>query len=253
VHRSTFLAALIGGLVAALAVAALFLGTGLGDDDPEPDRVRRSVPAVEGAPTVSQVYARAGRAIVRVDARERGTPLPAGRPRLSDDVATGTGFVVTRTGTIVTNAHVVAGGPVVTVRFRRRGKRYRARVIGRERSSDLALLKIRARRLPTLGLGASRPVRVGDRAIALGNPLGLERTLTLGVVSAVNRRIRAPDGATIDRVLQTDAAINPGSSGGPLLDERGRVIGVTTQSGGPSIGYAVPVDRVKRALERQRR
>jgi putative serine protease PepD len=247
--RRTILAAVVAGLVSAAAVALLL------DDDPAPQpppRAAASPPARE-APTVTEVYARAQKAIVRIDARPRGTPLPEGRPSLDDGVATGSGFVIDRRGTIVTNYHVIAGGPMVTVRFRRAGRRYRARIVSRDRSADLALLRIRPRgRVRPLPLGDSGTVRVGDTALAIGNPLGLEHTLTLGVVSSVRRTIEAPDGSRVRRVVQTDAAINPGSSGGPLLDDHGRVIGVNTQSGGPSIGYAVPVDTVKRAVKRLR-
>ena len=247
--RRTIFVALVAGLVSALAVALLLRD----DDEPAPAAAPDAAPAPRGAPSVSDVYARARDGVVRIDARPRGTPLPDGRPSLDDGVATGSGFLIDQRGSIVTNAHVIAGGPVVTIRFRRGGKRYHARVVGRDRSSDLALLKIRPRgKLRPLPLGDSREVRVGDTALAIGNPLGLERTLTLGVVSSVRRSIEAPDGSRVKRVVQTDAAINPGSSGGPLLDGRGRVIGVNTQSGGPSIGYAVPVDTVKRVVAKLR-
>ena len=248
-HRSTVLAAVLGGLVGAAAVLGVVLAAGIGDGDE-----RRTVTTARGAPAPSPhaVYERTRRAIVRVDARPRGTPLPRGRPRLDDGVATGSGFVVDRAGHVVTNAHVVAGGPLVTVRFSRGGRRYDARVVESDRSTDLAVLRIRAGSLAPLELGRSREVRVGDPAIALGNPYGLERTLTLGVVSAVGRRIEAPDGSDIEGVVQSDAAINPGSSGGPLLDARGRVIGVNSQSGGDSISYAVPVDTLRRVLTRLR-
>ena len=248
-HRSTVLAAVLGGLVAAAAVLAAALATGIGEGD-----TRRIVTTVRDGPAASPsaVYERARRAIVRIDARPRGTPLPRGRPRLDDGVATGSGFVVDRTGLVVTNAHVVAGGPLVTVRFERGGRRYSASVVGRDRSTDLAVLRIRAGSLAPLELASSRAVRVGDPAIALGNPYGLERTLTVGVVSALGRRIEAPDGSDIDDAVQTDAAIAPGSSGGPLLDARGRVIGVNSQSGGNSIAYAVPADTLRRLLSRLR-
>jgi S1-C subfamily serine protease len=245
--RSTLIVAVVAGLVSAGVVAAIL---GPRTERVETHTITRTTQA-PAAPSAGAVFARARRALVRIDARPHGTRLPKGRPRLDDGVATGSGFVVDRAGTIVTNDHVVAGGPLISVRFTRGGRLYRARVLRRDRSSDLALLRIRARALEPLPLGDSRAVRVGDTALALGNPFGLENTLTVGVVSAVGRVIHAPGGAAITHVVQTDAAINPGNSGGPLLDERGRVIGVNSQSGGPSIGYAVPVDRVKALLRRR--
>src|SRR4051794_32262604 len=167
--RITVLAAVVGALVGGIAVAALV---------PRRERVverpATQPVAAPAAPTVSEVYGRAKPAIVRIDARPRGTRLPKGRPRLDDGVATGTGFVVDRRGTIVTNDHVVAGGPLISVRFTRGGKLSRARVVPRARPADLALVRIRAPGLEPLPLGDSAQVRVGQTAIALGNPFGLE-------------------------------------------------------------------------------
>jgi putative serine protease PepD len=177
-----------------------------------------------------------------------------GPPTEDDGVATGTGFAIAG-GRIVTNQHVVADADVVAVRLD--GRRVRARVVGSDASTDLAILRLpreRARQLPTLPLGRSADVRPGDTAIAIGNPFGLARTLTEGVVSAVGRRITAPDGARIRDAIQTDAAVNPGNSGGPLLDGRGRVIGVIAQSRGDGLSFAVPIDTLRdisRELERR--
>jgi S1-C subfamily serine protease len=253
----TALVALLAGLVSAIAVAALILGTGIGDDDDggdttAPARATGAAPA----PSTGDVFRQATRGIVRVDARPPGTRIPSGPPREDDGVATGTGFVIDRDGSIITNDHVAEGGSEVSVRFGEDDRRIDARVIGRDPSTDLALLRIdpgRAGDFTALPLGKSGDVRVGDTAIAIGHPFGLERTLTVGVVSSTGRNIDAPNGAEIADAVQTDAAVNPGNSGGPLLDSRGRVIGVNSQGRGEGIAFAVSVDTLKRVLPALRR
>jgi S1-C subfamily serine protease len=145
-------------------------------------------------------------------------------------VATGTGFVLDREGFILTNAHVVENARRVRVRIDE-GTLVDAEVVGSDLSTDLAVLRVdpRGADLRPVPLGVSRDVEVGDPVLALGNPFGLEDTVTSGIVSALQRQLRAPDGFTIDGVIQTDAAVNPGNSGGPLMDARGRVIGVNSQ------------------------
>jgi S1-C subfamily serine protease len=167
--------------------------------------------------------------------------------------ATGSGIVIDSNGTILTNYHVVENAIKVTVSFEK-GKTVEAQVVGKDPSNDLAVLRIHpdGLTLHPLTLGSSSGVEVGDPVYAIGNPFDLERTLTTGVISALQRQITAPNGFTIDNVLQTDAPINPGNSGGPLLDTDGRVIGINSQietggSGGGSvgIGFAVPIDTAK--------
>jgi S1-C subfamily serine protease len=255
---SPLLAALLGGLASGCAVAAIFLLAGAGDDDdtaatkPPPRQAQQA--AAPAPPSVGEVYRRARRAVFVVEGRPSGVEWPDGPPREDDGVATGTGFAIAG-GRIVTNQHVVADADVVAVRLD--GRRVRARVVGSDASTDLAILRLpreRARNVPTLPLGRSADVRPGDTAIAIGNPFGLARTLTEGVVSAVGRRITAPDGARIRDAIQTDAAVNPGNSGGPLLDGRGRVIGVIAQSRGDGLSFAVPIDTLRdisRELERR--
>ena len=244
------LAAVAAGLVSAVVVAALILATGIGDDgeDAAPAGAAGAGPA--SAPSVRAVFERAQRGIVRVDARPRGRRIPSGPPRPRDGVATGTGFVIGNDGSIVTNDHVVEGGNQVSIRFEEGDRRIDARVVGRDASTDLALLRIDPERadFEPIPLGDSGAVQVGDTAIAIGHPFGLERTLTLGVVSSTDREIDAPNGFEIDGAVQTDAAINPGNSGGPLLDARGRVIGVNSQGRGNGISFAVPVDTIKRVV-----
>jgi S1-C subfamily serine protease len=246
--RSTLIAALLGGLVSGLAVAAVLLAAGATEDDEDPAAVRAPEAATTAAtaPTIDQLYRRARTAVFVVEGAPAGVDWPEGPPRVGDGVASGTGFAVAG-GRIVTNHHVVADAERVAVRLD--GRRVLARVVGSDAGTDLAVLRLpprRARRLATLPLGRSAGVRPGDTAVALGNPYGLRRTVTAGVVSAVGRRITAPDGSPIRDVIQTDAAINPGNSGGPLLDVDGRVIGVISQSRGAGLGFAVPVDTLRR-------
>jgi putative serine protease PepD len=169
--------------------------------------------------------------------------------------ATGSGFVVSKDGLIVTNEHVVDGASQVQVKVGTSDQAQDATVVGADPSRDLALLKVDATNLPTLSLGDSSSVGVGDPTYAIGNPFGLDHTLTTGIVSALQRSLQAPDGATIDGAIQTDAALNPGNSGGPLLDADGRVIGVNSQiqtgsssgaeGGNVGIGFAIPANTVK--------
>ncbi len=253
--RRTVLIALVSGLAAALTVSAVFMAAGAFDDDSPAPRAAASPSAARGEAT-STLFRRARNGVVLVEARRPGTPLSFGRPSRDDGIATGTGFVVDEAGHIVTNDHVAAGGRVVTVQAGPRTRRVRARVVGRDPSTDLALLRVdpsEAPELEPLPLGHSEDVRVGDTAIAVGNPFGLQRSLTAGVVSAVDRSIDAPDGFPIEGAVQTDAAINPGNSGGPLLDRAGRVIGVLAQSQSDGIAYAVPVDTLRRVMPELRR
>jgi S1-C subfamily serine protease len=170
--------------------------------------------------------------------------------------ATGSGIVIDSNGTILTNYHVVENAIKVTVSFEK-GKAVEAKVVGKDPSNDLAVLRIPTDGLTLhpLTLGSSNAVQVGDPVLAIGNPFDLERTLTTGVISALQRQITAPNGFTIDNVLQTDAPINPGNSGGPLLNAAGQVIGINSQietggSGGGSvgIGFAVPIDTAKNEI-----
>ena len=183
--------------------------------------------------------------------------------RSSQGTATGTGFAITKDGYLVTNAHVIEGASTVTVKVGD-GASHTAKVVGVDESTDIALLKIDTggAALKTVALGDSSAVSVGDPVFAIGNPYGLDRTLTTGVVSALQRSIDAPNGFAISNVIQTDAALNPGNSGGPLLDGQGRVIGVNSQIESSSsatgqgqnsgVGFAVPSDTVRRVVDQLR-
>ena len=174
--------------------------------------------------------------------------------------ATGSGFVVSSDGLIVTNAHVVEGASEVTVKVGTGGDQLPAKVVGIDTSRDLALLDVDGSDLPALQLGDSSKVEVGDATYAIGNPYGLDHTLTTGVVSALDRQLQAPDGAVISGAIQTDAALNPGNSGGPLLDASGKVIGVNAQiatggnaqGGNVGIGFAIPSATVSQFVQQAR-
>jgi putative serine protease PepD len=183
---------------------------------------------------------------------------------ITTQIGTGSGFVVSNDGYIVTNAHVVEGANGQIKAKVGDGKTVDAKLIGQDASTDLALLKVNATNLKPLALGDSSTVQVGDPAYAIGNPFGLDRTLTTGVISALQRQISSPNGFSIDNVLQTDAAINPGNSGGPLFNAQGQVIGVNSQiestsntsSGGQAgnvgIGFAIPSNTVKSVVSQLR-
>jgi S1-C subfamily serine protease len=181
---------------------------------------------------------------------------PFGFPLQQEGLATGSGFVLDTDGYILTNAHVVEGARDASVRFEEGGDLVDAKVVGRDLSTDIAVLKVNPSdaKLKPLPLGNSSRVRVGDPAIAIGNPFGYDRTVTTGIISALQRQIRAPNGFTIGHVIQTDAPINPGNSGGPLLNAAGEVIGINSQiatagsRGSVGIGFAVPINTAKKVV-----
>ena len=164
----------------------------------------------------------------------------------------GSGFVITRDGQIVTNNHVIDGADRITVQFQNDAKEYEATVIGRDKETDLAVIKIETdRALPTLRFGDSEAIQVGEWVLAIGNPFGLENTVTAGIISAKYRNLRV---GPFDNFLQTDAGINPGNSGGPLLNLDGEVVGVNTliNAAGQSLGFAVPSNQAKRIIDQLR-
>src|SRR4051795_3492935 len=236
---------LVGALAGAAIAVALFVFTG---HDKGPSALRAA--GGQLAPThVGQIYAKASPGVVSVAVRE------------GQAQSTGTGFVIDRQGTIVTNAHVVGGAGTAQVRFGDQGRTLDAPVLGTDPSSDLAVLRVDPSLtgvLHPLALADSGKVHVGDNVVAIGNPFGLDRTATAGIVSGIGRHIQSPNGFGIDEVIQTDAPINPGNSGGPLLDARARVIGVNSQietgpglgRGNVGIGFAVPSNAVRDVVPR---
>jgi putative serine protease PepD len=206
--------------------------------------------------TVGQVYKRAYRGVVQITVRTTQTvPTPWGGDSQTSE-AQGSGFVVSADGRIVTNEHVVEGASSITVKFWN-GKTYAARVVESDASLDLAVLKVDAPGsvLHPLTLADSSDVQVGDAVVAIGSPFGLSETVTSGIVSAVHRRITATNNATIANAIQTDAAINHGNSGGPLLNAEGQVIGVNSQiesdsGGNDGVGFAVSSNTLHQLLSR---
>jgi S1-C subfamily serine protease len=261
---SNLISGIAGGLV-VLAVGGTLLGTGLINTGDTRREIIREVPAPSAALAnadgkalgVASIYRRTAPGVVFVQARVVAqTDSPFGFPLEQEGLATGSGFVLDKDGYILTNAHVVEGAKNVSIRFDEGGDLIDARVVGRDLSTDIAVLKVNPSdtKLRPLPLGNSSHVQVGDPAIAIGNPFGYDRTVTTGIISALQRQIKAPNGFTITHVIQTDAPINPGNSGGPLLNSRGQVIGINSQiatagsRGSVGIGFAVPINTAKRVM-----
>jgi putative serine protease PepD len=209
----------------------------------------------DGRTQVAQIYDEASPSVALIQAEVTQETLSPFGPQGGSGTASGSGFVYDDKGHIVTNAHVVEGADAITVSFGDR-EALDAEVTGILVGSDLAVLKVDPSQVPAeaLPLADSSSLDVGDPVVAIGNPFGLERTVTTGIISALQREIQAPDGTTIRDVIQTDAAINPGNSGGPLLDEEGSVIGVNTQivsqsGGNEGIGLAVPSNTVEKIVD----
>ena len=250
-------ASLLGGGAALAGARAL----GAFDDSTtvvEATPISSAQPSAPGSTSidVGQIYRQSGPGVVQITSTSRGAPstdvfgntLPGSAQR-----ALGSGFVIDKDGHIVTNYHVIQGASEIEVSFSNKDT-VEAKVVGSDPSTDLALLKVDvdAKALTPLSLADSDKVDVGDPVVAIGNPFGLERTVTAGIVSALQREVRAPNNYTIDHVIQTDAPINSGNSGGPLIDAEGRVIGVNSQietanggGGNVGIGFAVPSNTVK--------
>jgi S1-C subfamily serine protease len=267
-----FLSALVGG---GVVVAVLAASGSLSSSSKTVTEVQAAAPATSstassssaiptrsgggGGLSAHEIYERTAPSVVKVTStivRQSESPFGFGESQ-QQGIATGSGFVINANGTILTNWHVVENASKVTVSFEH-SKTVEAHVVGKNPSQDLAVLKIPTEglNLHPLTLGDSSAVEVGEPVVAIGNPFGLSRTLTTGVISALQREITAPNGFAIDNVLQTDAPINPGNSGGPLLNARGQVIGITSQietGGGGSdgnigIGFAVPINTAKSEL-----
>jgi len=257
-----FIAALLGGAVVAAVIAA----TGGLDTSTSTVTTVQSVPLqpsnasqVTTGLTPHQIYVRDAPRVVFVTSTivQQGESSPfnlfGGGETQRRGKATGSGIIIDGNGTILTNYHVVENAVKVQVSLEK-GQNVDAQVVGKDPSNDLAVLRISTDGLTLhpLTLGDSSKAQVGDPVLAIGNPFDLERTLTTGVISALQRQITAPNGFAIDNVLQTDAPINPGNSGGPLLNAQGQVIGINSQietggagNGSVGIGFAVPINTAK--------
>ena len=246
--------AALGGAVAVGAVALLggLDGGTTVVTETVAAQTTRSAPPTGNAISVNEIYERAAPGVVQITSTSRATDAFSG----DTPSALGSGFVVDKAGHVVTNFHVVEGADAIRVSFSNRDT-VQAELVGTDPSTDLAVLRVdsSASALTPLPLGDSDLVRVGDPVVAIGNPFGLDRTATAGIVSALQRLIQAPNRFTIDHVIQTDAPINKGNSGGPLLNDRGQVIAVNTQietggisTGNVGIGFAVPSNTVKDVL-----
>jgi S1-C subfamily serine protease len=262
--RTPFASALLGGLVVGI-FGWIAIGAGWIASDDDSGATVASAPlaaavsdAEDGGPTVNEIYRKDSPGVVLVESTQgaQASPTdPFGQP--GGGTATGSGFVIDEDGHIVTNAHVVEGAESVQVTLGEDGESFDADVVGADPSTDIAVLQVDAPddQLHPLTLGDSGSVEVGDPVVAIGNPFGLDRTVTAGIVSALQREIRSPNGFTINDVIQTDAPINPGNSGGPLLDAAGRVIGVNSQieasggNGNVGIGFAVPIDTTREVAQ----
>jgi putative serine protease PepD len=236
---------LLALLLAAGVGAAVGAGVALQTEgDPVAAETTTAATAESVAETTSStagLYKRVRDAVVEVHASNGG-----------GGAATGSGFVIDKQGHIVTNQHVVSGAESVSVEFSD-GSEVEAEIVGTDPSTDIAVLDVNrpAAQLTTVSFASEGSLEVGDPVVAIGSPFGLDGTLTTGVISALGREIRSPNGFTIENAVQTDAALNNGNSGGPVLDTQGRVVGVAAQirsenGGNVGIGYAIPGDTAKR-------
>ncbi|MDO9562492.1 MAG: trypsin-like peptidase domain-containing protein [Bradyrhizobium sp.] len=246
-RRTTVVLAAVAGLVLAFTGAKFWFA-------PSATSVARAIEQrgafSEAERGTIEIFERVSPSVVQVAARSGSTPISEDETPSSS----GTGFIWDHQGHVVTNEHVVQGAKTVALRFAS-GEVAEAEVIGVAPNYDIAVLRISNARQPPppFAIGSSADLKVGQAAFAIGNPFGLDQSMTSGIISALKRRLPTSSGREIGNVIQTDAAINPGNSGGPLLDSAGRLIGVTTAIFSPSganagIGFAVPVDIVNRVV-----
>jgi S1-C subfamily serine protease len=266
IFRSPFGSALVGGAVVALfgwiAIAAGWVEAE-GDDSTTTTTTAVAAPLPSpivdedsgGGNTINEIYRRDGQGVAFIEADQPAQESSPFGPPQGGGTATGSGFVIDTDGHLVTNSHVVAGATSIQVKLGSSDTTHSAKVVGTDPATDVALLEVDAPadRLHPLALGDSSKLQVGDPVVAIGNPFGLDRTVTSGIVSALQRQIQAPNGFSISHVIQTDAAINPGNSGGPLIDAGGNVIGINAQiqtgtGGNVGIGFAIPINTAREVV-----
>jgi S1-C subfamily serine protease len=268
--RTPFVSALFGGLVVAafgwIAIASGWIQSEGGSTPTLAAPLTAPVASKSGegdGNVVNQIYKSDGDGVAFIESEipaqesQSQSLSPFGELEPESEgggTATGSGFVIDTQGHLLTNNHVVEGADRIQVKLGSSDTTYQAKVVGADPATDLALLDVEAPadQLHPLTLGKSSEMEVGDPVVAIGNPFGLDRTVTSGIVSALQRQIEAPDGFSITNVIQTDAAINPGNSGGPLIDASGEVIGINSQiatggggNGNVGIGFAIPIDTVR--------
>ena len=252
---TSFGSAVAGGLV-VLICGLILIEAGVVDTSDNSSSSGVVAPAALAEPasnsqakglTVHDIYQRDAQGVAFISSQiVQQTQSVFGLPQQQQSTATGSGFLVDNDGHILTNAHVVQGAKRVDVQLGD-GDTQQAQIVGTDPSTDIALLKVdNTEGANPLPLADSSKVQVGDPVVAIGNPFGLDRTVTTGIVSALQRQIQAPNGFSISDVIQTDAAINPGNSGGPLIDGAGQVIGINSQiesqsGGNEGVGFAVPI------------
>jgi S1-C subfamily serine protease len=276
IFRSAFGSALLGGVVVAVVGTVLLLTGAVKSSGGGTTTIEQTTAAPiaassseetagnGGGNTVRQIYQADGNGVAFIESSippeessEAFDPFGESESQ-GGSTATGSGIVLDDKGHILTNNHVIEGANKIQVKLGESDKEYTAEVVGTDPASDLALLKVSAptSELTPLTLGDSSKMEVGDPVVAIGNPFGLDRTVTSGIVSALQRQIQAPNGFSIDNVIQTDAAINPGNSGGPLINSAGEVIGINSQietggngsDGNVGIGFAIPINTAKEVI-----
>jgi putative serine protease PepD len=271
--RTPFTSAVLGGAIVAvfgaIAIAAGWIQSDGGSTTtvaaPLTAPVSSNASDEAAGNVVNQIYKADGEGVAFVESQLEPTEPEATSPfgeffgeseaqPESGGVATGSGFVIDGEGHILTNNHVIEGAEKINVKLGSSETKYTAEVVGADPGTDIALLKVDAPagQLHPLKLGDSSQAEVGDPVVAIGNPFGLDRTVTSGIVSALQRQIQAPNGFSISNVIQTDAAINPGNSGGPLINAEGEVIGINSQietggngNGNVGIGFSIPINTAR--------
>jgi putative serine protease PepD len=250
--RRTFGAVLLGAVLTLAVIAAIVVagvvhlpsGKSAADSAPAPVVPTSTPGSSMGSDSLAKLYRSVSDGVVYVQSTT------------GQGVASGSGFLLDTDGHIVTNEHVIDGAANVQVRIGDHGSPADAQVVGADPNTDVAVLKVDPSAVGDahpLSLGNSDDLQIGQSAVAIGSPFGLQGTLTSGIVSALDRQIQSPSGAAIDGAIQTDAAINPGNSGGPLLNRSGQVIGINAQIASESgtnsgVGFAIPVNTVKKVV-----